>query len=227
MKPVGLFVLMLVVSSCAPSLTREGIIETAHAYTQVEWMPEKRHILHGKDVNGMEVHTPDRTLLYYEERGGWWTPKEPAKSMPYKWGGFDTPETFLTGLKKGKKAGDVATMWKKQNGDAAVSTEAVGIDCSGFISRCWNLPRPYSTRELPQICDRLESWDDLRTGDILLKPGHVLLFEKWNPDRSIVIGYEAGPVPYWRVHAFRNDRNRLEREGYTPWGYRGMPKNDD
>lgn len=208
--------------SCAPKTTPEKAIEVAWRYSQLEWMPEERHVRHGKDSKGIQVHTPDRKLLYHDERGGWWTPGEKAKSMPYKWGGFDTPESFLKGLVDGKKAGDVATKWKRTHGDAVVSEESVGIDCSGFVSRCWLLPRPYSTRQLPEICQPLASWDDLKKGDILLKEGHVILFEKWNDDRSEIIGYEAGPKPYWRVNACGILKSRLLREGYHPWRYRWM-----
>jgi hypothetical protein len=210
------------VISCAPRTTPDKTIAMAFRYTQVEWMPEKRHIRHGNDSERIQVHTPDTGLIHHGERGGWWSPGTPAKSVPYKWGGFDTPESFLKGLKEGRKAGDVATLWKRQNGDAVVSDESVGIDCSGFISRCWLLPEPYSTRELPSICLPLASWDELRKGDILLKEGHVILFEKWNDDRTEIIGYEAGPKPFWRVNACGILKSRLIGEGYHPWRYRWM-----
>ena len=38
--------------------------------------------------------------------------------------------------------------------DAAVSRFAAGVDCSGFVSRCWRLDRPFSTRELPALCKK-------------------------------------------------------------------------
>lgn len=217
-----LAVVGLVSVSCAPRATPEKAIEVAYRYTQVEWMPEARHARHGKDAKGIQVHTPDTKLLYHGERGGWWVPGTAAKSVAYKWGGFDTPESFLKGLKEGKKAGDVATKWKKENGDEVVSDESVGIDCSGFVSRCWLLAKPYSTRDLPSICQPLDSWDDLRKGDILLKEGHVILFEKWNADRTEIVGYEAGPKPYWRVNSCGILKSRLLREGYHPWRYRWM-----
>ena len=59
--------------------------------------------------------------------------------MPYQWGGFSSTEEFLQGLKAGKAAGDVYTAEKRRLLEAAVSKQAVGIDCSGLISRCWRL----------------------------------------------------------------------------------------
>lgn len=213
----------VVMISCAPKSTPAKAMEIAYRYRQLEWMPEESHVRHGVDGKGTRVDTPDVGLgKAAGEKGGWWQPGKVAHGMPYKWGGYDTPESFLRGLREGKKAGDVATRWKRANGDAVVSDESVGIDCSGFISRCWLLPRAYSTRELPSICTPLDSWDELKTGDILLKNGHVILFEKWNAQRTEIIGYEAGPKPTWRVNACGILKSRLLKEGYSPWRYRGM-----
>ncbi len=219
LTPAALTILLL---SCAPKPTPGKAIGIAYRYTQVEWVAEARHIRHGKDSSGIPVHTPDTTLIHHGERGGWWKTGAPMKSVPYKWGGFDTPESFLRGLQQGKKAGDVATKFKREHGDSVVSGESVGIDCSGFVSRCWLLREHCSTRELPGICTRLASWDELETGDILLKDGHVILFEKWNADRTEIIGYEAGPKPFWRVNSCGILKTRLAAEGYHPWRYRGM-----
>jgi len=64
-------------------------------------------------------------------------------------------------VQAGKKAGDVGDAAKRKLGDSGTSFESCGIDCSGFVSRCWNLSRPYSTAEMHQICVPLTSWDEL------------------------------------------------------------------
>ncbi len=217
----ALFIFSLFVS-CAPQVTREESIATAYRYTQVRWMPEARHIRHGADSGGILVHTPDRGIAKYGDRRGWWQPGVAAQSMPYQWGGFDTPESFLEKLAAGKKAGDVGDAAKRKLGDAGVSTESCGIDCSGFVSRCWNLKRSYSTRDLHQICDRLDSWADLRPGDILLNDKHVVLFVKWKVPGKELSAYEAGPFPVWRVSACGLYQEKLLKEGYSPWRYRRM-----
>ena len=222
---VKIFSLILVLGllpSCAPQVTREQAIVTAYRYTQVEWIPEAHHVRHGPDGRGIVVHTPDRTLVKHGDRRGWWEPGKPAKSMPYQWGGFDTPESFLEKLAAGKKAGDIADPAKRRLGDAGTSAESCGIDCSGFVSRCWNLKRPYSTRELHQICDPLASWEELRPGDILLNDKHVVLFVKWTVPGKEIAAYEAGPFPVWRVSACGLDRAKLAKDSYAPWRYRGM-----
>jgi hypothetical protein len=211
----------VLLSSCSTTVTRDEAIDTAYRYTQVVWMPEERHVRHGPDRDGIVVHTPDRSLSAHGYPRGWWKPGVVAKSMPYQWGGFDTPESFLESIKEGKRAGDIASPEKRRSGDAGVSKESCGIDCSGFVSRCWNLPRPYSTKQLPQICDPLGSWDELKPGDILLNHGHVVLFKEWaDPMRSHLVAYEAGPYPVWKVSASGLSVQRLRSQGYSPWRYR-------
>ncbi|MBK1884366.1 hypothetical protein JIN85_18255 [Luteolibacter pohnpeiensis] len=221
---VGLFFfpVALFVTACGPKVTPERAVATAYQYSKLMWMPEQRHVRHGPDSAGRRVDTPDVSLADLGDPKGYWKPGVPARGMPYKWGGFDTPESFLIGLEAGKKAGDIGGKAKRRLDQAAVSDESVGIDCSGLISRCWNLDRPYSTKELPQICTELKSWQDLAMGDILLKDGHVLLFKTWSQDGKSIIGYEAGPFPKWRVNACQIRAVRLKAEGYTPWRYNKM-----
>ncbi|MBC8127635.1 MAG: C40 family peptidase [Gloeobacteraceae cyanobacterium ES-bin-144] len=213
---------MALLSSCAVRATREEAIAIAYRYTQVEWMPEARHVLHGPDGKGIVVQTPDRSVAWTGDVRGWWKPGVPAKGMPYQWGGFDTPETFLTKIAAGKKAGDVGDAAKRKLGDAGTSAESCGIDCSGLVSRCWKLPRPYSTRELPSICTPLEAWDRLQPGDILLNNQHVLLFVRWIEPGKVIGAYEAGPKPVWRVNACGIPVSKLKSEGYSPWRYQWM-----
>ncbi|MEO5916919.1 MAG: hypothetical protein ABIS50_22010 [Luteolibacter sp.] len=207
------------IPSCAPKVTPDQAIATAYRYTQVEWTPDVRNVRHGVDSQGILVQTPDQSL---KSPGGWWKPGVAAKSMPYQWGGFDTPEMFLEKIAAGKKAGDIADAAKRKLGDAGTSRESCGIDCSGFVSRCWNLPRPYSTAELPQICTPLESWGRLRPGDIVLNDKHVVLFVKWKISGEEFDAYEAGPLPVWRVSACGLRVGKLIQHGYAPWRYRGM-----
>lgn len=224
---------LAVLSSCAPdpwaipgpsaTVTAGQAISTAHLYTQIPWTPEERHIKHGKDGSDILIHTPDKSLNQRGFANGWWQVGSPARGMPYQWGGFDTPRQFLESLNRGEFAGDISTSEKRRLGDDGTSEEACGIDCSGFVSRCWRLSRPYSTAQLPEICIPLKSWRQLAAGDILLNDKHVLLFAGWDPNRhGAVLAYEAGPFPVWRVNAASIPIRKLEREGYAPWRHRGM-----
>lgn len=223
MRRLLLLLAPLCASSCAPRVTRDQAVATAYRYTQIEWTPSEANIRHGRDSRGIMVRTPDRSLARNGgDTRGWWQPGVPAKSLPYQWGGFDTPESFLEKIAVGYKAGDIADEAKRATGDDGVSAESCGIDCSGFVSRCWNLKRPYSTRELHKICDPLDSWDELKPGDILLNHRHVILFKQWNTPGRELAGYEAGPFPVWRVSACGLDAPTLRRNGYKPWRYRGI-----
>jgi hypothetical protein len=220
MKSVYAYLLIvLFLNSCSVRSTRSDALATAYRYTQVEWMPESRHVRHGPDSKGIQVHTPDQSVSWEGDKRGWWKPGVPAKGMPYQWGGFDTPESFLEKIAAGKKAGDIGDAAKRKLGDAGTSSESCGIDCSGFVSRCWKLPRPYSTREMPSICIPLKSWAHLKPGDILLNHQHVVLFAGWQDKGKSILGYEAGPIPVWRVNACGIPVAKLLREGYAPWRY--------
>lgn len=203
-------------------VTREQVIATAYAYTQVTWKPEARHVRHGDDGAGIEVHTPDISLNRRGFANGWWEPGKEMKGMPYQWGGFDTPKGFLESLGKGEFAGDISTKSKRALGDNGTSARSCGIDCSGFVSRCWRLNRPYSTKQLPEISTRLKTWLHLGAGDILLNDKHVLIFKSWSEDMKSVLVYEAGPFPVWRVNAAEIPIRKLEVEGYHPRRYTGI-----
>lgn len=223
MKLIFLFAIFAtLLTSCMHQVTREQTILTAHRYTQVEWLPQEKNVRHGPDSMGIIVHTPDVSITKHGGSRGWWRPGVPAKSMPYQWGGFDTPESFLKKIAAGSKAGDVGDAAKRLLGDAGTSAESAGIDCSGFVSRCWGLSRPYSTRKLYQICDQLTTWDDLLPGDILLNDKHVVLFVKWTRFGKNFDAYEAGPFPVWKVSAVNLPVKILRAKGYAPWRYRGI-----
>jgi hypothetical protein len=81
-------------------------------------------------------------------------------------------------------------------------------DCSGYVSMAWGLPTSLTTYSLPGVAHQI-SKDQLRAGDIMLKPGHVVVFDKWaNPEHTAYWDYEEQypgtvavhhivPYPYW------------------------------
>ena len=209
----------------APSrVTPAQCLATAEAYRTLRWLPTAANVRHGTDADGIRVDTPDVSWRKAGAIPGWWTPGEWQTGMPYQWGGFSTPESFLQDITAGRAGGDVYTLQKRLLLDAGVSRWAAGIDCSGFISRCWRLPRSYSTRELPSLCDPLPSWDALLPGDILNTwNAHVLLFTGWaDAGRTAMHTVEAGRPPHWLVMRHTVPVARLRQEGFTAMRYRGM-----
>ncbi len=202
----------------AGSVTRSEALAIVATYVKTSWMGEARHRFHGHDSRDIPVRTPDA-----HRGGGYWKIDHVNYGVPYKWGGFDTPRSFMAGLKKGKYAGDISSPYKRKFLHAAISEDAVGIDCSGLISRAWRLDRPYSTRELPEICDRLESWHDLKPGDILNRYNHhVVMFTGWKKRGELIYGCEAGPVSGWRACGSVVEVDYLKELDYQALRYRNM-----
>lgn len=61
------------------------------------------------------------------------------------WINASTLEEFETGIQEGKYAGNVPED-KKRYG----SYNTVGVDCSGLLTRCWDLPKKIATRDIPE-----------------------------------------------------------------------------
>jgi hypothetical protein len=206
-------------------ISRSEVLQRAQAYLNHEWYATPQNVFHGTDARGIRVDTPD---VEFRPAGdtppGYWVPGQVNRGIPYQWGGFSTPPEFDAGLRQGKYAGDVSNSYKRNLLDDAVSSQCVGVDCSGFISRCWNLPRSYSTRELPGLCDPVMNWDELRAGDILnTRNEHVMLFEGWaNAGRTGLIVYETGSPPDWKVVRHGLKRLPLLRYGYRAFRYRNI-----
>ena len=210
----------------APSqVTPAEAIAIAQRLSTHSWRPFSKNILHGKDAGGVTVHTPDTGFRDQPGRPGWWVPGEVNTGIPYKWGGFDDPASFDAAIAVGRAAGDVSSPAKRSADNAAVSTQAAGVDCSGFVSRCLKLPSVHDTAKLPSVCTPLQNATDLRPGDLLNIPRrHVLLCAGWaSPDRQWIYFYETGGAPdHWRPGLKQAPLEALLALGYVPLRYNGM-----
>lgn len=191
------------------------------------WRPFAGNILHGKDKSGILVNTPDIGHEPGGPRKGWWLPGEVNEGIPYKWGGYDGPDTFDAAIANGHAAGDVSTPAKRAADNASVSRHAAGLDCSGFVSKCLKLPSVHDTAKLPSVCDELPNSNDLRPGDILNIPRrHVVLCGGWaNPEHTWIHYYETGGGPqYWKPALKQAPLEKLLALGYKPLRYKGMAR---
>lgn len=204
----------------AEALTRHEALRIAETYIQHRWTAAPANLRHGKDAAGVEIHTPDVPGGHGDPASDCWKPGQENTGMAYKWGGFDTLESYDAGLRKGRAAGDVYTLEKRRKGEAAVSREAVGIDCSGFVSRCWKLSQKHSTSMLFSICQRLPSTDVLQPADVMnTGEGHVLLFVKWlDGQKHRALFYEA--APFSKTRAAERDIPEMTAAGYQPLRYK-------
>ena len=204
----------------AQSITRAESLMIAESFINHRWRSSLKNVRHGKDSDGIEVHTPDRDGGHGSPRGDCWIPDAENIGVAYKWGGNDSPKSFSAGIRTGKAGGDVYTLEKRRCGDRAVSADAAGVDCSGFINHCWKLTARYSTNSLPSICQKLSSPAALEPADIMNQPnGHVLLFVKWlDAEKTRAIFYEA--APFSKTRAAERDINEMTAAGYHPLRYR-------
>ena len=208
----------------AQVLTRSESLKIAESFIAHRWESSAKNIRHGKDTDGVEVHTPDRDGGHCSPLSECWLANAANVGVAYKWGGDDSPKSFTAGIRSGKAGGDVYTAEKRRRGDKAVSSDAVGVDCSGFICHCWKLTTRHSTNSLPSICEKLSSPAALEPADIMNQPnGHVLLFVKWlDPEKKRAVFYEA--APFSKTLASERDVNEMTAAGYRPLRYRHIRK---
>jgi hypothetical protein len=131
-------------------------------------------------------------------------------SVSYDWGGWDTVSGFNGYMDPGTlQAGDIDT--------SSVESCSKGDDCSGFVSRVWQLSVKYSTRGLPSISKKLKSTSALRPGDVMNQANsHVVLFSSFGSNG--IYDYESTKYnANDRVIYMFSSWDRLS--GYTPLRY--------
>jgi cell wall-associated NlpC family hydrolase len=191
-----------------PPLTRSSILSRAKEYFNHRFSVSWNNITSrsGENLNGKRVISPIFKPGNYI-------------GVPYKWGGFDSLESFNQGLAVGKKAGDQCATTCSGKGYGSIAV--VGVDCSGFISRAWGLAKHTSTRNLHKVADPLVSYGYLKPGDIVNKTGsHVRLFFARNI-RGRFLMYEASGRD-WQVNTHSYTAYALSRDGYLPYRYRNV-----
>ena len=163
-------------------ITRKKIIQNAEPYATHKWVCHYSNIW-DRDCGGVHVKTPA------------WVTVGNNISVPYMWGGFSTLYQFDQGIANGVSAGDCDT-----HGSGAGPSCAVGVDCSGFVSRAWGLGTKYCTRCIPDISTQYPSYDDLKPGDVVNYAGHhVRLIHTVNSNGSFLIIEAAASSTNWRV----------------------------
>jgi len=96
-------------------------------------------------------------------------------SVPYDWGGWDTVDGFNSYM-------DPNTY---QAGDNNTTDESCskGVDCSGYVSRIWQLSSKHGTCTLQNVSTLLTSTNNLLSGDIMNRClVHTVLFTDFQPN---------------------------------------------
>lgn len=186
------------------------VIEKALAYANYEWNATEENVMHGIDESGRFVDTPDVTWKGETLDCGWWNVGEINVGIPYGWGNASTLEEFAAGIKEGKYAGNVPED-KSRYG----SYNTVGVDCSGLLTICWELPKKIATRDIPQYAAVIENIDEIQQGDVFAKVGsHVMFFKEFadsKKEEAIIIdaARSTGKVSQRKVNVAE-----LFRSGY-------------
>ena len=164
------------------------VITKALEYANYEWTASYANVLHGIDSDGRFVDTPDITWRGEVLDCGWWKVNEVNVGIPYGWGNASTLEEFENGLKESKFAGNVPEDTKRYG-----SRNTVGVDCSGLLTVCWELPKKIATRDIPKYATVIDNLEDIEQGDVFAKPGsHVMFFKEFaNTGKSEVIIIDA------------------------------------
>lgn len=207
-------------------ITRTEILAIAGAYAGHPWKATEANVFHGTDPAGTHVDTPDRA---WWGRGGWYADGRMNAGVPYCWGGDNTLAEFDAGVTAGRPAGyHFKGINRKKDGDPPGSGLPVGVDCSGFVSRCWRLKERKSTYDMTDVSHPLASFDDLQPGDAVNKPhDHIILFIRWlDREHERMLVFEAGdakkdgnPENYERVHEDIYQRSWLVKKGFGPLRY--------
>ncbi len=171
------------VSNPELAVSRNNALKIADSYVNYKYICKSQNLapngITGPD--GDIVKTPPYLKV------GW------NAKIPYMWGGFSTLADFYSGITYlNYYAGDIHT--------TGVSNYAVGVDCSGFVSRCWQLSYHASTAYMPNITTQLSDWTKIKPGDAILKPGHVRLFVNRAQNGALRIAEASSrdwAVSYW------------------------------
>jgi len=187
----AILLVFLCAANALPQITRDQIITTAKTYIDVQWYCSSENINHSEymDYGGIPC---DFSI-------GWHT------GEAYSYGGNDNVSTYLSRLAAGDGAGSHLAHYEAAGGTPWWAT---GIDCSAFVSWCWEIPRQ-STRTLPNYSTEIPR-DGLLAGDILNVPGsHVRLFDTRAADGRPIV-YEASGSATKCVH------RAVDWGSYTP-----------
>ncbi|NOY78860.1 MAG: T9SS type A sorting domain-containing protein [Calditrichaeota bacterium] len=167
-----MFIFLAFLATQAQAITREQIMENAKTFAEVVWTCSSANVNHPYTSGGCQP------CDFYA--GGTF------RGEAYSYGGNDSVERFLQRIAAGDGAGSHLCHYNYYGG---VPPWATGIDCSAYVSRCWEIPRQ-STATLPNYSTEIAR-SQLKQGDILNKPhSHVRLFDMRAPDGRPIV-YEA------------------------------------
>lgn len=191
-------------------LTRQRVIETAFAFEGVQWKVNPAAYGRDPDTACMGFAGRVRRPGYLHGKIG-----QEVRGVPYCWGCYGSLDQIRSKIEHGVLAGNICT-------NNAPRNDAVGVDCSAFVSATWGLATHFTTAAIPAIAGRI-SPSDLRPGDALDKPGsHVMLFLRFTADRKAEVMESSTGGCNGRVCRNIYPLASLLARGYEPVRFRAL-----
>lgn len=178
-------------------VSRDTMVNTAYSYYA------NSKYLNNTNINGT---CANRTKPRYLGSAGTYS------SVSYDWAGFDTVSGWNTYMTNNYQAGDIDT-----SGNEGCSR---GVDCSGYVSRTWQLTSPIGSCNFGSISTAINT-NEMQRGDILTKCSvHTVFFRDYGYEEGGLYVYESTTYnSYDRVVYTWNDWSRFS-------GYTAYAKND-
>ncbi|MCI5058292.1 MAG: T9SS type A sorting domain-containing protein [Flavobacteriales bacterium] len=209
-KILMLICLLKLTVSGQNNISRQQVILNAEPFETHIWTCDSINIWNNQNCGGKNIKTP------------FWVTVGNHTGLPYCWGGNSSLNAFDSLLLLGRSAGDQATNY----GYGAEPNCTGGVDCSGFVSRCYGLDIHYATSMLNinQLFGHYNYWNQLRYADFVNKPGsHTRLIHKVNPNGSydmIESGSGVGNVGFPGLYrVFYDTYNLSDLTDYNPQYY--------
>lgn len=122
----------------------------------------------------------------------------------------ESVEEFENGLDSGKYAGNVP-----EDKFRRISYDCVGVDCSGLLTICWNLPQKISTRVIPDYANVVERIEEIQQGEVFAKIGsHVMLFKEFASENQEVAIFIDATRSTGKVSVRQENVEELFGKGY-------------
>lgn len=143
------------------STTRAQALNTAYRYTSYSW----------KITKANQKTLSNTKLPGYISALDLSSGEKVLQGIPYCWGAWDTFDGFKSGIARGGQAGNITSANKEWRAGTN------GVDCSGLISRAYNLNTKYGTTMLGESF-KATTYNAACCSDFFLKSGHVVLFHR-------------------------------------------------
>ena len=185
-------------------ITRDDVISTASQYVPISgWTPV---------VDSTKSVTPTWHSWYKTKANGG---NSPYDRLAYCWGGFDTPSGFKSRVEN--KTSPVPAGGYNTSQYTYPRPYIAGIDCSGFVLRCWGIST-YSTYQ--QLIDSSLQINKtaLKKGDLLKKSGHSVLYVSGSfPGKCNIYESQADPLTGAYFPGVVSHSRVLSKDDFTPY----------